>query len=283
MINRTAQNARLCELNPYRETETSRLLSVKKMDEEATLCVRKERRYKTCDDQTLHCDSFVEFEDPVQGNVIDISPSGLRMLSEGTFKVGQAFLTELKTDQMHGVYSGIVRRVEPWVNGKSVLGVQLLETIPDDVLEALANEHVINRRREDRVDWKQAATVNWELHDQPIDVEIQDCSMGGLRIASQQQIPAGARLRIQVTSNDGEDETLIAAKTVWQSELAEGFEVGLAFITRDLPERVAEIVNKQPSVEAAAQQRKRSMRLSVMVAAVTAVCCFSLFRIGVLG
>ncbi|QDT12361.1 PilZ domain-containing protein [Planctomycetes bacterium K23_9] len=253
------------------------------MEDEATLCVRKERRYKTCDDQSLRCDTFVEFDEPVQGNVIDISPGGLRMLSEGTFKIGQPFVTELKTNELHGVFPGIVRRVEPWVDGKSVLGVQLLESIPEEVLESLAHENVINRRREDRVDWRQNAKLNWELHESQVDIEIQDCSSGGLKIALKEPLPEGARLRIHVLSPDTDEETIIAAKTVWQSERKGTFEAGLAFITREIPDLVADVLSHGMVAEVDSLNRKRSMRRSVLVAAVATVLCLALTQTGLLG
>jgi len=252
------------------------------MEDDATLCARKERRYKTNDDQSLQCDTFVEFDDPVQGNVIDISPSGLRMLSEGSFKIGQAFITELKTDQLHGVFPGVVRRVQPWVDGKSVLGVQLLEPIPDDVLEALATENVINRRREDRVEWQQPAKLNWELHDSQVDIDIQDCSPGGLRISLSEPIPEGTRLRIQVPSGRDQEDVTIAAKTVWQTEKDGNHEAGLVFITRDLPDMVADVLRQNDDVEESTTT-KRTVRIGILAAAVAAVFCLALTQTGLLG
>jgi hypothetical protein len=253
------------------------------MAEEESLCVRRERRYKTCDDQTLHCDTFVEFDEPVHGSIIDISPSGLRMLSEGKFAVGQAFLTELSTDRLHGVFPGIVRRVEPWVDGKSVLGVQLLEPIPGDVLEILAHEKVINRRREDRVQWGQTAKLDWELGEESIDVEIKDCSQGGLKVMTQVEIPPDARLRLHVKSEATGEDPIIAAKTIWQREVENGHEAGLAFITREMPEVVANIIASGVAVDASPAPKNRSIRLSVLAAAVAAVLGFCLLQIGFVG
>jgi hypothetical protein len=253
------------------------------MAEEESLCVRRERRYKTCDEQALHCDTFVEFDEPVQGSIIDISPSGLRMLSDGKFAVGQAFLTELKTDRLHGVFPGIVRRVEPWVDGKSVLGVQLLESIPNDVLEILAHENVINRRREDRVRWGQTAKLDWELGEETIDVEIKDCSQGGLKILTQVEIPPDARLRLHVNSDDTGEDTIIAAKTIWQRKVDGGHEAGLAFITREMPEVVANIIASGATIDVPLTPKERAIRISVLAAAVAAVLGFCLLQIGLVG
>ena len=254
------------------------------MSEEETLCVRKERRYKTCDDQKLQCDTFVEFDEPKHGNIIDLSASGLRMLSEGKFIVGQAFLTELKTDRLHGVFPGVIRRIEPWMDGKSLLGVQLLEPIPDDVLETLAHENVINRRREDRVDWGQTARLEWELGEESVEVEIKDCSQGGLKIVSPSPIPEDARLRLHVLSEETGHDTVIAAKAIWQRNLDEGCETGLAFITREMPELVAQqLASRTPVAVAQQAARRRAMRLSVLAVAISAVLGFCLLHIGLTG
>ena len=104
------------------------------MNNEETLCKRKERRFKTCEENGLKCLVFVDVNEPVSGTVIDVSPSGLRLLVEGRPNIGDPFITELTSNRLHGVFPGIIRRVTPWVDGKYVLGVQLLETIPDSCL-----------------------------------------------------------------------------------------------------------------------------------------------------
>ncbi len=238
------------------------------MNAQTTLSRRKERRFKTCDDQPLRCVTFVDFEDPVEGTVIDISASGLRLLCDGNFNVGQAFLTELKTDRLHGVFPGVVRRVQPWTEGKSVLGCQLLETIPDDVLAALATEGVLNRRDHERVEWKQPAKATWELRSGEIDIEIQDCSLGGLKIYSQTEVPDDTRLRIRVDIGDGE-QMVVDAKTRWQRKHLDGYLAGLAFTSQKVPEVIRRIVAREANVDdrQPSATRKRSIVRGILVAA----------------
>jgi hypothetical protein len=211
------------------------------MDAQTTFSRRKQRRYKTCDEQPLRCVTFVEFEDPVEGTVIDLSANGLRLLCGGQFAVGQAFLTELKTDRLHGVFPGVVRRVQPWTEGKSVLGCQLLESIPDNLLAALATEGVLNRRDHARFQWKQPAKATCELQSSEIDIEIQDCSLGGLKIYTQTEIPDAARLRIRVGMEGGEQE-VVNAKTRWQKKHHDGYLAGLAFTSQKIPEVIRGII-----------------------------------------
>lgn len=213
------------------------------MKPQTELCKRKERRFKTCDQDSLQCKTFVDVKQPVSGTVIDISPGGLRLLCAGEFKVGEPFLTELATDEMKGVFPGIIRRIEPWTDGKCVLGCQLLENIPDELLDELSLEGAINRRRDARVAWAQPALMSCELRSGEDEIKIIDCSHGGLKIFSKSRIPENVMLRIR-TEMEGE-KIVIEAKAIWQTEQDDGFYAGVSYTTRDVPEAVARILEEK--------------------------------------
>lgn len=241
-----------------------------------TLCRRKEPRFKTCDEESLLCDTAVEDIEAVNGAVIDISPSGLRLLCEGNFKVGQELTTELKTDERtHGTYRGVIRRVEPWMGGNSILGCQLLDKIPEEVLESLAQEEVVNRRQDDRVDWGQSAKISWELQPGEFDVEIHDCSPGGMKVSSQTNLPDDLRLRLCI--DVGEDEPVVVdAKTVWQQDENDEIVAGLAFTKKELPDAIAEVLgHDQPSQ---LHFRVPSIRQSIVIASTVILLGVALFR-----
>ncbi len=244
---------------------------------------RKEPRFKTCDGQVLGCICAVKNDDPHSGTVIDLSTSGLRMLCEGSFAVGQEFAATLKTDRSHGVFRGVIRRVEPWVNGQSVLGCQLLDAIPEDVLQELAERGIINRRRDQRLEWKQPAKMAWELQRDEIDIDIEDCSVGGLKITSPKAIPDNIRLRIRIHMDD-EGEAILSARSVWQSQQDDCFQAGLAFTTREVPPIVTRMLAGGTAEEPAwSAARQPAMRRSVLVAAVIVVLGLALRQIGVWG
>ena len=213
-----------------------------------TMCKRKERRFKTCDERLLLCNVFVDVDDPVPGSVIDISPQGLRLLCGAEFRVGKAFLVELKTDRLHGVFPGVIRRVTPWVGGESVLGCQLLEPIPDEILQTLAKERVVNRRREDRVQWSKKATLLWELESEAVDAEIIDCSPGGLKIFSTKHIKDNMCVRLTLDTEDKEG-VIIDAKTVWSTKSnnadgVDGWFLGVTFIRNGVPDVVVKVLEE---------------------------------------
>ena len=231
---------------------------------------RKERRYKTCDARLLSCNVFVDVEEPVAGSVIDISTNGLRLLCGADFRVGCAFLVELETDRLHGVYPGIVRRVTPWVGGESVLGCQLLEPIPDKILQTLAKERVLNRRREDRVVWNKKASMKWELESKEVDVLIVDCSPGGLKLHSTMPIVENTCLRLTLDTEEAQG-AIIDVKTVWQSKNDddESWSIGVTFIRREIPSAVVKVLNAYGK-EKLIIQKESLLRIGALVLATVA-------------
>jgi len=254
------------------------------MNTEKTLNQRRERRFVTCDQERLQTETFIEFNEPVDGTVVDISAHGLRVLSSGKFEVGQPFVTELKTDRLHGVFPGIIRHVQPWMDGKSVLGCQLFEAIPDEILETLAREKVINRRDDERFDWKQSAKMSWELQAGEVDIEIQDCSQGGLMVSSQTPVPDDVCVRIRFETHDG-DPVTIAARTAWQKEDEEGYSMGLAFSKREVPQLISDVLanGKAIDISSGTPLIRSSMRPSILIAAAVVVCGFAILQSGLWG
>ena len=116
-----------------------------------SICVRKERRFKASEENPLHCETALDEGEVRLGTVVDLSSNGIRLLCDGRFEVGQSMCTELTTDRSHGHYYGVIRRVEPWVDGQSILGCSLNDQIPDSVLQDLSNEGVVNRRTDERI------------------------------------------------------------------------------------------------------------------------------------
>lgn len=253
------------------------------MNDQQTLCKRKEPRFKTNDDQALRCACFHEEDEPLRGSIIDISPSGLRLLCDGKFSVGQVVLFELVTDRSHGTFGGIVRRVEPWVGGQCLLGCSLVEKISDDILATLAHEGAINRRRDDRVDWNQPAKMSWELQAGEVDVKILDCSPEGMKVSSNAAIPESGSLRIRLET-DNDEPLLIEATTVWQREEDEQHLAGVVFKSSETSAAVNQLLSKTHRCEAAGHSKAiyRSIRPSLVVAASIVLIGVALLQTGIL-
>lgn len=189
---------------------------------------RQEQRYKAGDKRLYCCDAAETDQAAPTGSVVDLSTSGVRLLCRGDFEVGRTISFELTTDRSHGVYEGVIRRAEPWVDGQTVLGCKLLQPIPHAVLEGLSSEGALDRRVDDRVPLNKPATVRWPLHQGEVDVEVQDYSTGGMKIVSSAPIPDDVRLRVRIDL-DGDDELVIDVKSVWQDEGSAGCVSGVTY------------------------------------------------------
>jgi len=211
-----------------------------------SICARKERRYKASENNLLSCETALDEGDVRRGTVVDLSSSGIRLLCGGRFEVGQAMSTELTTDRSYGVYRGVIRRVEPWVDGQSILGCSLNDPIPDAVLEDLSSDGVVNRRSDDRITLNKKAKVSWPLHQGEVDVELQDYSSGGMKLVSSFPIPDDVRLRIRIDLDD-DSELVVDAKSVWQKKAEDGCVAGVTYTHRDTHDKVARVLG--PPVE----------------------------------
>ncbi|GAF72127.1 unnamed protein product, partial [marine sediment metagenome] len=202
---------------------------------------RKEPRFKTCDDGLLRCETaVVDVEGLWPGTVVDLSKTGIRLLCAGRFEVGQSILTELRTDRSHGIYRGVVQRVEPWVNGQSILGCSLTDSIPESVLQDLAKQGAVNRRADGRMTLTHKATVNWPLNPEEIEVELQDYSTGGMKLLTSTTIPDDVRLRIRILLGQ-QDEVVVEGRLIWKRESSHGCVAGVAFTERDAAQQEGRI------------------------------------------
>ena len=147
--------------------------------------------------------------------------------------------------------------------------------------EDLAHEGIVNRRRDDRVPWNQPAKMSWQLNPGEVDVEIKDCSPGGVKVVSEQPIPENVRLRIRVEMGDG-DEAIIDAKAVWHNCENGQVQAGLAFTDRKLPEVVNRVLTGGDRDNESAEPQPL-IRTSILAAAVITILGATLTQIGVWG
>lgn len=241
---------------------------------------RKEPRYKTSSEQRLRCRTAIDEpgKDQIwEGTTVDISPSGMRLLSEGDFQVGQPIWTELKTTRSHGIYRGNVRRIEPWVAGQLILGCSLRDAIPNEVLQELASEGVINRRADGRFSIDIPGTISWPLSPEEIPVKIQDYSSGGMKLHSEERIPEQTRLRLRFEAS-GQEVTL-EAKSAWSRQADQGWITGVGLVERDAPTIVAETLGREAQTEPAGTSKSGAgtTRQIFTVAAFLALCGYLVF------
>jgi PilZ domain len=239
-----------------------------------SICTRKERRFKTCDENLLRCELALESGGVRRGSVLDLSASGLRMVCEGSFTVGTAFTVDLTSDRSYGMFCGVVRRVDPWVGGRSVIGCSLSDRIRDQVLEDLANLGVVDRRSDHRVPVTRKAKISWQLQPGEIDAELQDCSSGGLKLLASAPVPLNSRLRIRFEDEQGDDGWItVEGNSVWQRECEAGVYVGIAFTQKDTPNLISHLLDRgvAPVLSKAAERDRVMGPISYAACAVIAL------------
>lgn len=231
-------------------------------------CRRKEPRYRVRQDIVLGCETQLADEAPRGGMVIDVSTSGLRLLCDGTYEVGTEFEIELRTEQSYGVYRGVIRHVEPWNGGQSVLGCQLNEPISDEVLAQLAAEGIVDRRTDNRIPWDKPAAVSWQLHQGEEEVCIRDYSPGGMRVLSKTALPEGVALRLRIEAETEHSASLVVvANAVWREKIDEQYQAGLAFRDKDAPRQLAKFHQLAQQQQAEAGGSQPQIRNSIQLAA----------------
>lgn len=198
---------------------------------------RKDRRYKTSEAHVSRCQTSAEdvsaedgadifvgsveafTQDSISnGTVVDLSTSGIRLLSQGTLQAAQKIRTELLTYRSHGIYRGVVRRVEPEVGGQSILGCSLDDPMAESVLQDLANEGVVSRRAGGRIRLSHAAKSRWPLNVEETEIQIRDYPKGGIKIESPIDVPDGGSLRIEFEA-DSSEPLSVQASLVWEHTL----------------------------------------------------------------
>lgn len=234
-------------------------MSAVKLIRDRSICTRRERRYTTSAEKLLRCEAAVEEGGLRMGHVIDLSSAGIRLLCDGQFRVGEQIHVQLYSDRSHGLYRGTVRRVEPWVDARTVLGCSLENKIPDSVLEELASEGIVNRRSDDRFRLSQQASISWQLSSCDVDVELTDYSYGGLRFESEIEVPLDTSVRLTIELPD--EEVVLNGRTLWRTESENGYTAGIAFTEREAPATVEKIVQGADRSKSSGPNAGRSPRI----------------------
>ncbi len=225
---------------------------------------RKEKRFQV-ESERLRCRIAADEpgkNDVFDGVTVDISPSGMRLLTQGNFQCGQPIWTELLTNRSHGIYRGNVRRIEPWVGGQVILGCSLRDAIPKVVLQELASEGIINRRSDGRFTISHPAKVSWPLSADELEVELQDYSSGGMKVRSCIPIPANVRLRFRFQSSG--QEVIVESKLAWTHEFEGDWVSGVTFTQRDAPAVIAETLANEKLADGSGSTSAKLRQLLTM-------------------
>ncbi len=221
-------------------------MTTRKNSIEARSGNRKQGWCKTDDTQVLGCSIKVDGVGGNTGTVIEVSRSGIRLRSVGQYRVGQMIQVSMNIEWLADGFHGEVRSVEPTGDGETILGCSMNETIGDAVLHKLADQGLLTRRSDPRIQVTHRARMFWQMTPEQVtpeqlDILLRDYSNGGLMIQTDVAIPDDNRLRLLIAGED-EKELCVETRLQWKRASGNGCLAGLAFIDDDSPQRVARVL-----------------------------------------
>jgi hypothetical protein len=135
------------------------------------------------------------------------------------------------------------------------LGCSFDPPLPEEDLQRLLSEGVLDRRRSDRKRVEHRASATWELNSTPTDVAIVDLSQGGFCLRSPLPAEPASRLKLQVSSPSS--LPIEAAATVqWRMQTRDGHLLGCHVSHAGTAQRLYDALAEE-SIVAAKPRRSR--------------------------
>lgn len=209
----------------------------------------------------------------VAGTLLDLSPGGAKVLLATPFRFQQAVMLRLECPEL-SLYLCLAARV-CWIRPTGEqwqLGCSFDPPLPDEDLQRLLSEGVLDRRRCQRKRINHGATASWELNSKPTEVTIVDLSGGGFCLHSPLPAEPAGRLKLQVIGRN--DQRIDATATVqWRMQTEEGYLLGCS-VPHAETNNLLQTALADESILAAQHQPSR-MPWYLLVAAA----CLSLIRL----
>jgi hypothetical protein len=158
--------------------------------------------------------------------LLDLSAGGAKMVLDEPLAFQQAVTLMMESQELH-LHLAVTAQV-CWIrpDGRQWrLGCSFNPPLPQEDVERLLAEGILDRRHSQREPVEKPATAMWELNPQPTPVLISDLSRGGFCLRSALPAEPTSRLRLQVPGQN--DEVLETTATVqWRLQVAEGYLLG---------------------------------------------------------
>lgn len=159
----------------------------------------------------------------IKAKIVDISLNGFKLSCHMAFEFQEKLVILLP--RRDGKDSILVTAEVRWVQpmGKSwSAGCLIAESFPDDYIDEISQDGILDRRTSDRHLTDQNAVGRWELSQQDAPIAIRNVSANGLGIFVREESEVGKRIRIKLKGSDSS----ITAKAVWQRKVDKGYQIG---------------------------------------------------------
>lgn len=186
-------------------------------DSSSDLILRK--RYRTAAAQTvpIAIQRFGDVQQPASGELVDISVSGARILSDAPLQFGEKLVLHLESKPT-GLCVSIGCHVQ-WIRGggsedKWTVGCLFDYHLEKQILEEYVEDGLLERRQSDRYNISLPASVKFEgVADDETEVDVYNIGTGGFCFHSPTAGKIGSRVRMALDdATDGEVE----GRIMWQ-------------------------------------------------------------------
>jgi hypothetical protein len=197
------------------------------------LGLRREERYRLADSKALGIKIEMVSADKktrIDAELIDISPGGVRLCSTSPARKGQSLRIEI-------VPKGLEMSLSAWAKvcwttlapkGGHLLGCSVEPRIPQELLNHLAANGVLERRHDARRKVRITLPGCWELSPKELEVSLVNISAGGACLSMTNGGKPGDRIRLTLPG-DKPRPTYLILTACWQIRADNGYIVGCTY------------------------------------------------------
>ena len=205
------------------------------MTAEASSDLILRKRYRTSAAQTvpIAIQRFANDQQSASGELVDISVTGARILSDTPLRFGEKLILHLESKPI-GLSVSIGCQVQ-WIRGGSsedkwTVGCLFEYHLENQILEEYVEDGLLERRQSDRYNISLPASVKFEgVADQTAEVDVYNIGTGGFCFQSPMGGSIGSRVRMNLDeANCGEVE----GRIMWQIADDSKYLVGCQWISR---------------------------------------------------
>ena len=156
-------------------------------------------------------------QQPASGELMDITVSSARILSQVPLRFGEKFILHLESESV-GLSTGISCNVQ-WIRAGSgkdewILGCLFESHLETDLLEEYVECGLLERRESDRSNISLPATIKLEVSGEETQVDVSNIGTGGFCYMARTGGTIGARVRLTIDEIDSRE---VEGRIKWES------------------------------------------------------------------
>ena len=199
------------------------------------------------------------------GEAVDISFSGAKVrLTEALAPKTEV---ELRIQGIDGVRVAEACWSRPAPDGAWWVGFQFHEKLSKEMIDALADQGIIDRRQDARRFMSVTGTARYQLDGEAKTVRLVNMSSGGFSLIAPDPPGDSQRLMLTIGARHARNPVTVPARIAWSQETSEGHQLGCQFTQRDSSQKMhAALLAPKKSVLASWKPNQDTTRTAILVA-----------------